>query len=140
MKSIIQEKDGTCFLCKILHADGSVKYVEEHHAIYWAKCRRLSEKYGLKVYLCPEHHRLGRDAVHRNRETKELVIKTAQVAFERRWGQAMFYDVFGRNWLTDGERERYLPAAAVKAAEHAQILNAEGLRNDRDHTRAAPSG
>lgn len=52
-KSIMQDKeDGQCYLCRILHGDYSIKPVrEEHHVIGGTANRRLSEKYGLKVYL-----------------------------------------------------------------------------------------
>lgn len=106
MKSIIQEKDGTCFLCRILHEDYSYKYTEEHHIIFCKKQRPLSEKYGLKCYLCPGHHRIGEEAAHVNKDVSEILYKTAQIAFEQKWGQERFFEVFGQNWLSEEERER----------------------------------
>ena len=106
MKSIIQEKDGTCFLCRILHEDYSYKYTEEHHIIFCKKQRPLSEKYGLKCHLCPGHHRIGEEAAHVNKDVSEILYKTAQIAFERKWGQERFFKVFGQNWLSEEERER----------------------------------
>ena len=54
-KSIIQKKK-ECIICNSLNA-------EEHHVFFGTANRKLSEKYGLKVYLCAEHHR-GTRGVH----------------------------------------------------------------------------
>lgn len=54
-KSIIQKKK-ECIICNSLN-------VEEHHVFFGTANRKLSEKYGLKVYLCAEHHR-GTRGVH----------------------------------------------------------------------------
>ena len=48
MKSIIQT-ERECYICK-------TPYCEDHH-IFGAANRKNSETYGLKVWLCPEHHR-----------------------------------------------------------------------------------
>lgn len=74
--------------------------------IYCAKQRSLSEKYGLKCYLCPDHHRNGPEAAHRNADVSEILYKTAQAAFEKRWGQEFFFEKFKRNWLTEEERAK----------------------------------
>lgn len=60
MKSIMHDKkEGTCYLCKRLCGDYYRKTTQEHHAIFGTAGRRLSERYGLKVYLCMEHHTTG---------------------------------------------------------------------------------
>ena len=41
------------------------------------RAQKLSEKYGLKVYLCPWCHRLAKDSVHQSAE-KAIALK-AQV-------------------------------------------------------------
>lgn len=51
MRSILHSKqDGTCYLCMLLHDDHGRKQTQEHHVFYGTANRRLSEKYGLKVY------------------------------------------------------------------------------------------
>lgn len=55
MKSIIQ-KEKRCYICGLYD-------VEEHHVFFGTANRKMSEKYGLKVYLCYEHHR-GTLGVH----------------------------------------------------------------------------
>ena len=44
--SIIQEKDGRCYLCMKLHADYSFKYTEEHHVYFGRGQRDISEAQG----------------------------------------------------------------------------------------------
>ena len=61
--------------------------------------RRLSEHYGLKVYLCPYHHRNGPEAAHRCRQTDILLKQAAQRAFERKYSHEKWMEVFCRNYL-----------------------------------------
>lgn len=101
MKSIMHDKkDGTCYLCMKLHGDYSRKSVlQEHHAIGGSGKRGLSERYGLKVYLCPPHHLngLGPEAVHENIKIRRYVEAAAQAAFEEHFPRKDFREVFGRN-------------------------------------------
>lgn len=98
MDSIMQEKD-VCYLCGSSGIDDMCG-LEQHH-VFGGPNRKLSERYGLKVYLCGEKcHRNGPQAVHRNRMTN-LAIKTAgQKAFEKYHGtREDFRRIFGRNYL-----------------------------------------
>lgn len=106
MKSIMHQKDGTCYLCMKLHADYSMKQTQEHHAIHGAGRRKLSEKYGLKVQLCLRHHTAdgGPEAVHKNAEIDLLVKKDAQKAFEKRWPALDFRGIFGKNYLEENDK------------------------------------
>lgn len=101
MKSIMHDKkEGTCYLCKILHGDDSRKQnLEEHHVMYGAGNRKMSEKYGLKVYLCFYHHTYvgGPEAVHRNDAVRRLLEAEAQKAFEKVYPNLVFRDIFGKN-------------------------------------------
>lgn len=111
MKSIMHKKDGTCYLCVMLHSDYSLKQTQEHHAIHGMGRRKLSERYGLKVYLCLQHHTAdgGPEAVHRNAETDLLVKKEAQRAFERRWPELEFREIFGKNYRKEDNRWQQAP-------------------------------
>lgn len=107
MKSILHDKkERTCFLCLMLHGDCSWKdNLDEHHVFFgWAN-RRLSEKYGLKVYLCLSHHEIGREAVHINDDVNKMVQAYAQRAFEQKWPEKEFESIFGRNYIMDEEIE-----------------------------------
>lgn len=119
----MQEDNGECYLCKILHNDSSVKYTEEHHCIYGTANRKLSEKYGLKVYLCPEHHRTGSEAVHFNRNIDLLVKSLAEEAFIKRYPGKSFLKVFGRN---------YLPEKRIKAimGDHSDMRTMSNSQQD----------
>ena len=107
-KSIMHDrKDGTCYLCMKLHGDYSRKSVlQEHHAIGGNGKRELSEQYGLKVYLCPQHHLNGLSpkAVHGNIKIRRYVEAAAQAAFEEHFPQKDFREVFGGN--TRGRAEK----------------------------------
>lgn len=56
MKSIMQDKK-ECYVCH------TTNNLEEHHIFFGFANRKLSDKDGLKVWLCAEHHR-GDDGVH----------------------------------------------------------------------------
>lgn len=102
MKSIMQQKDGTCYLCGKLLGDFAVhRYTEEHHIFGGTANRKLSERYGLKVYLCVRYHREGPGAVHSNRESTELLKADAQRKFEETHTRKEFMEIFGRNWLEE---------------------------------------
>lgn len=98
-KSIMQRKDGTCYMCKLLHDDWTRKELHEHHVFGGTANRELSERYGLKVYLCVEHHLTGQEAVHTNKKSMDLVRRHGQDAFERNYPEMDFVEVFGKNYL-----------------------------------------
>lgn len=103
--SIMHDKrDGTCYLCMKLHGDYDRRTrLEEHHALMGNQYKKLAENYGLKVYLCPEHHRTSpKEAVHDNQytdEPKRMLQREAQKAFEKRYSYEEWMRVFGRNFL-----------------------------------------
>ena len=92
MKSIIQENK-ECWVC------GTTQDIHEHHIIYGTANRRLSEKYGLKVWLCAKHHNMSKDGVHQNRELDLRLKQLAQKRFEEEYPNEDFLKVFGRNFL-----------------------------------------
>lgn len=97
-KSIMQKKDGSCYLCKLSGKDWQ-QYTEEHHVMFGTSDRRLSERYGLKVYLCPEHHRFGSDAVHMNKGNDLILRRAAQEAFIKTYPDKDWMEIFGKNYL-----------------------------------------
>lgn len=100
MRSIIQPTKDYCYLCSLLNGDGSRRNnLEEHHVIHgWAN-KKLSEKYGLKIYLCPEHHRMGKQAVHINKEVRHMTEAIAQEKFIETYPEEDFMKIFGKNYL-----------------------------------------
>lgn len=107
MKSILHDKkERTCFLCMMLHNDDSSKVnLEEHHVFFGRALRKLSEKYGLKVYLCISHHRTGKEAAHQNAQISGMIQAYAQRTFEKKWPEKSFREIFGRNYIMNDEIE-----------------------------------
>lgn len=92
MQSIIQTEKETCFLCQ-------GRATEEHHCIHGTANRKLSEKYGLKVYLCPYCHRISKLAVHNNYFTDTKIKQIAQQRFTEEYPELNFIKVFGKSFL-----------------------------------------
>ena len=71
VKSILQHSR-YCLICK------TEQCLEEHH-VFEGIWRKASEKYGLKVYLCPKDHR-GNNGVHFNTSLDLLLKKSSSTA------------------------------------------------------------
>lgn len=104
MRSILHDKkEGTCYLCKKLYDDYSRKPTTEHHILHGTANRRIAEAYGLKVYLCTDHHGAkGGEDVHRPdlNNYDQLLKVIAQKEFERRIGsRADWMRIAGKNFL-----------------------------------------
>lgn len=101
MKTIMDTQKGTCYVC------GRSCTTQEHHIFYGTANRNLSEKYGLKVYLCLNHHTATREAVHNgNRKLDIWLRQKGQKMFERRHGtREEFVEAFGKNWLSPQEED-----------------------------------
>lgn len=92
MKSIIQsEKE--CYITK------RTDCLEEHHIFYGRGRRKLSEKYGLKVYLNHWAHNEPPFGVHYNQEMDLKLKQIGQRAFMARYPELDFMRIFGRNYL-----------------------------------------
>lgn len=98
--SILQFKDGTCYLCTRLNGDYGRKPLQEHH-IFGGPNRIHSEAYGLKVYLCIEHHTAGPAAVHNNADNMRKLQRDGQRAFEREHTRVEFMNIFRKNYLEE---------------------------------------
>lgn len=103
-KSILHDKqDHTCYLCMLLNSDHDTRTgLQEHHVIPGTAGRKLSEHYGLKVYLCLQHHTAGPMAVHNNRTMERLLQVRAQKAFEKKYSHEKWMEVFGKNFIQEG--------------------------------------
>ncbi len=98
-ESILSTAKGTCFLCARLHNDFRQKYTEEHHILFGSGQRDISEAEGLKVYLCPDHHRTGPEAVHNNQDMRELVCRIAQEEYEKTHTREEWMMISRKNYL-----------------------------------------
>lgn len=87
-------KDKKCFFCP------STIALEEHHCLHGTANRKKADKYGLTVWLCPYHHRLGKKAVHNCQETDKILQKYGQQYFLDNIGNMdLWMQEFGKNYL-----------------------------------------
>lgn len=97
MNSILQTNKNQCFKCKKICA------TEEHHIFDGNPRRKLSEKYGLKVYLCHDCH--NRDKKHKSIHFDSIeMLKLQQIgeqAFIDYYNKSIeeFIEIFGKNYL-----------------------------------------
>ena len=73
--------------------------IERHHLIGGTANRRLSEKYGLVMYLCRECHYKA----HHDNDTRLLLHRYGEKMFLRDQNATVddFIAVFGKNYLTE---------------------------------------
>ena len=92
MKSIIVDDTNHCYVCGKTH-------IQIHHCFYGTANRKKSDKYGLVIPLCMEHH-LGNSGVHKNKELDMQLKKLAQQKFEELYGsREEFREEFGKSVL-----------------------------------------
>lgn len=69
--------------------------LEEHHILFGRGRRELSERYGLKVWLCHDHHNEPPLGVHFDPAARRELEQAAQFAFDELHGPGSFAEVFG---------------------------------------------
>ncbi len=72
--------------------------MEEHH-IFGGPNRGNSEKWGLKIWLCADHHRLGKRSAHQDAEIADALHRMGQRKFEETHSREEFLRVFMRSYL-----------------------------------------
>ena len=96
-KSIIQADKTKCYICgKNAYAD--IFGLDEHHCFGGAN-RKISEKYGLKVYIC--HTSCHLYGVHKNAElNRKLQADVQKKAMKHyNWTTEQFINIFGKNYI-----------------------------------------
>jgi hypothetical protein len=106
--SIMHCKDGTCYLCMLLQNNFTRhECIEEHHIFFGTSKRKLSEVFGLKVYLCGAHHRGdingNQEAVHHNQDINLLLRAAGQRAFEETYSREEFIKIYQENHLIENQ-------------------------------------
>ena len=102
-------RKGECYLC------GRIGHTDEHHIFEGTANRKISEQEGLKVWLCPECHNLGKDSIHMSPKSDRAIKlkKDAQKRWEWKYREAHseygnsavimarieFKRLFGKSWL-----------------------------------------
>ena len=86
---------------KECYITGSTDNLHLHHCIYGTGLRKLSDKYGLTVWLRADWHNMADYGVHFNKELDlELKQKAQKTAMKRYgWSTEKFIEIFGRNYL-----------------------------------------
>jgi hypothetical protein len=92
MTESILQKEKRCYIC------GSAFNLERHHIMSGTANRKLSERFGLVVWLCADHHR-GRIGVHTDYILNERLRRDAQLAFEAEYGHKMWMQTFRKNYV-----------------------------------------
>lgn len=88
-----------CYLCRKFYDMPNYQRLEEHH-VFGGANRTLSEKDGLKVWLCQKHHNTTPYGVHFNQENMELLRREGQKAWEDKFGTRQeFLKKYGKNYL-----------------------------------------
>ena len=88
---MLNHKEDGCYICKR-------PYVHKHH-IFEGMNRKMSEKYGMVVYLCPEHHNMSDKGVHFDKALDLELKRQAQRQFEETNSREEFIEIFHRNYL-----------------------------------------
>lgn len=99
MKSIMHQKDGTCYLCAILHDDYRYHSQLEEHHVFNGYLRNAAEANGLKVFLCPFHHQNSAESVHGHPELMRILKEDAQRAYEANHSHESWMATFGKNYI-----------------------------------------
>lgn len=90
-ESIIQG-DRSCWFC------GCVNDLERHHVFAGIANRKISERYGLWVYLCHGCH-TGKDGAQYDKAKNLLLKQEAQRAFEREHTRDEWMNIIRKNYL-----------------------------------------
>ena len=100
-ESIMQpNNDGQCWICSRIFGDyRKYTYLEKHHVFFGNGLREISEANGFTVYLCPEHHTIGPNAVHRNQHMNRLVQRATQERYEVNHTREEFMALIDRNYI-----------------------------------------
>ena len=89
METVIQSNK-ECYVC------GQTTNLHSHHVFFGSANRKLSEKYGMKVWLCGAHHNQSNAGVHFNRQLDLRLKMDAQRVFEKQHSREEFMQIFGR--------------------------------------------
>lgn len=95
MKSILQ-KEKECLICK------TTQGLHLHHCFEGSR-RRISDRYGLTVYLCGKHHNLSNQSVHMNESLNNDLKRWAQKKTIQYYGWSIedFISRFGINYIRE---------------------------------------
>lgn len=93
MSQSIISNERECFVCH------TTQNLHKHHIFRGYAFRKVSEHYGLWVYLCGYHHNLSNEGVHFNKELDTKLKQLAQKKFMEKYPDKDFIKELGRNYL-----------------------------------------
>lgn len=94
-KSIMQARR-ECYVCRELYGTVTTAGLEEHH-VFGGPLRGKSERYGLKVWLCADHHRRQNGySAHFDRGLADWLHGQGQLAFMEQYGADLWLREFWR--------------------------------------------
>jgi ribosome-binding protein aMBF1 (putative translation factor) len=82
-----------CELC------GRWEYLSPHHVFFGTANRKISEKYGMVIRVCPDCHLNGKKAIHSCIEVDRELKQKYQIKFEEKYSRALFREIFKTNYL-----------------------------------------
>jgi len=93
MNSILQQEH-RCLIC------GTIHNLHCHHVYNGVAHRKISDKYGLTIWLCMDHH-TGNNGIHRNYVLDlEIKKKCQSIAMNHyKWTIEDWFKLFRRSWL-----------------------------------------
>ena len=94
MNSILQTEK-RCWVCGYYHS------LHLHHIFYGTAHRKISDKEGLVIWLCPRHHNMSNEGIHFDKELDLRVKMYAQTEWLRQNNNDMnkWFKLFRRSWL-----------------------------------------
>ena len=92
MSASILQSEKECWFC------GALAGLEEHHIFAGTANRRISEKYGLKVWLCNKDH-TGKDGAQYDPQKNLELKQEAQRKFEALYSHDMWMRLIRKNYL-----------------------------------------
>lgn len=93
MESVLQSLK-ECYVC------GTTYCLHSHHIFYGTANRKISEKYGYKVFLCGNHHNMSDKGVHFDKKLDNHLKISAQKHFEDNHGSRNdFISIFGKSYI-----------------------------------------
>lgn len=92
VKSILTNKK-ECWFC------GKQYGLHLHHIYHSTALRKISDKNGFTVFLCAEHHNMGKFCVHNNKEMDLELKRACQEAYEKNHTREEFVQLIGKSYL-----------------------------------------
>jgi hypothetical protein len=90
------QTDRACYFC------GRLNGLEKHHVFAGVANRKISETYGLWVWLCHNCH-TGQNGAQYDKEKNLKLKQDAQMAFQRFYGRKVWMQTIRKNYLGEWE-------------------------------------